>query len=496
MLFLTADIIKEAEKKALENVSSMHLIENAAQAIFNEIRDFSSVRVYCGKGNNGSDGYATAILLKKSGIHVEIVQVYEPNTEECALLCRKAEMEEIPVLCDISFPMEDFDCVLDAVFGIGIKGEITEERAQRAIEMINSSGSFVVSCDIPSGMDTDTGKPCGVCVRADKTITFTAPKRGMLSRESVNICGEIVIAQVGIPVDYNEIPQSTCVPITKALVKNMLPHRPRNSHKGTFGTAVIVAGSREMSGAAAMAAMAAQRSGCGLVKIIAPSQICSVLNILVKEAIIIGVPEENGVMRPELTAEAMAAIRTASSVLIGPGLGRGNHSRLIGNILNETNAPVIIDADGINALQGNLGVIQNKNVLITPHLKEFSRISGQSVEEIAKRHVQSADKFALENGVTVLLKGARTAIAYGGSNKYVSLGATSALSKAGSGDVLGGIIVSLAAQGLPLTDSAAAGCLIHTGAGFIAEKELGAYGVTADDLIKAIPYSIKEIKRY
>lgn len=496
MLFLTAQTIKAAEEKAMENVSSMHLIENAARALFNEIKDFCSVRVYCGKGNNGSDGYATAILLKNSGVHVEIVQVYEPATEECKFLCQKAALEEIPILSEVSFPMENFDCVLDALFGIGIKGEITDDKARRAIEMMNSSQSYVVSCDIPSGMDADTGRMCGDCVRADKTVTFTAPKRGMLSSESVDLCGEIVIAQVGIPVDYNNIPQSTCIPITKSLIKNMFPKRPRNSHKGTFGTAVIVAGSKTMCGAAAMAAMAAQRSGCGMVKLIAPVSICSVLNILVKEAIIIGVPEENGVMKSELTPDAMTAIRTASSILIGPGLGRGNHSRLIQNILSETSSPVIIDADGINALQGQLGIIQNKNILITPHFKEFSRISGISMEEIVKKPIQAADKFAVDNGVTVLLKGARTTIAYGGSNKYVSLGATSALSKAGSGDVLGGIIVSLCAQGLPLTDSAAAGCLIHTGAGFIAERELGAYGVTADDLIKAIPYSINEIKGY
>lgn len=496
MLFLTADIIKEAEKKAMENVSSMHLIENAAMAIFNELKGFSSVRVYCGKGNNGSDGYATALLLKKNGIRVEIVEVFEPSTEECRLLYHKAVSEEIPVVSDISFPTEEFDCVLDAVFGIGIKGEITDGRARRAIEMINSSDSFVISCDIPSGMDADTGKELGICVRADKTVTFTAPKRGMMSNDSVDLCGEIVTVQVGIAVDYNSLSHITCVPITKGLVKNILPDRPRNSHKGTFGTAVIVAGSRGMSGAAAMAAMAALRSGCGLVKIIAPTPICSVLNILVKEAIVIGVPEENGVMRPELTAEALEAVRGASGILVGPGLGKGRHDLLIQNILSETNAPVIIDADGINALSGNLPVIQNKNVLITPHLKEFSRITGQRVEELAKRQIKSADSFATENGVTVLLKGARTVIAYGGSNKYVSLGATSALSKAGSGDVLGGIIVSLASQGIPLTDSAAAGCFIHTGAGFLAERELGAYGVTADDLIKAIPHSIKEIKRY
>ncbi|MBQ3023431.1 MAG: NAD(P)H-hydrate dehydratase [Clostridia bacterium] len=494
MLFLSVDMIKEAEKRAMENVSAMHLIENAAKVSFDEIKEFNSVRVYCGKGQNGSDGYATAILLKKHGKRVEIVQVMEPSTDECKFLARKAIDEEIPVIPTVSFPTEKFDCSLDAIFGIGMKGTVTDENVIRAIEMINSSDSYIVSCDVPSGMDSDTGKAMGVCVKADKTVTFTAPKKGMLSNESVDLCGEIIIAEVGIPVDYNSITQSTCVPLTDKLVKTILPARSRYSHKGTFGTAVIVAGSQTMSGAAAMAAQAALKSGCGLVKIIAPAPICGVLNILVKEAIIISVPHQNGVMLPELTEDALYSIRTAGSLLVGCGIGKGNHAQLIENILNCASCPVIIDADGINALARRTDIIKNKNVLLTPHVKEFSRISGYSVPEIESRRIEVADKFAQNMGVNLLLKGARTVVTYGGRNKYVSHISTSALAKAGSGDVLAGIIVSLASQGLSLTDSAAAGCYIHARAGLICEKEIGAYGVTADDIINKIPVAIKEIK--
>ncbi len=494
MLFLSVDMIREAEARAMENVSSMHLIENAAKVCFDEIKEFNSVRVYCGKGNNGSDGYATAILLKKHGKRVEIVQVMEPQSEECKILAKKAVDEDIPVLSALTFPTEAFDCTLDAIFGIGVKGDITDERIIRAVEMINSSDSYTVSCDVPSGMDADTGCACGVCVKADKTVTFTAPKRGMLSNESVDLCGEIVIAEVGIPVDYNNITAATCVPLTDKLVKTILPARSRYSHKGTFGTAVIVAGSQTMSGAAAMAALAALRSGCGLVKILAPAPICPVLNILVKEAIIIPLPHQNGVMLPNLTEDALYAIRTAGSVLVGCGIGRGNHAQLITNILSTASCPVIIDADGINALAGKTEIIKNKDVLLTPHVREFSRISGYDISEIESKRIALADKFACDMGINLLLKGARTVITYGGSNKYVSAISTSALAKAGSGDILSGIIVSLAAQGLSLTDSAAAGCYIHSRAGILCEKETGAYGVTADDIIKKITLAIKEIK--
>ena len=493
MLFLSSDMIREAEQKAMQNVSSMSLMENAAKACFDEIKGFDSVRIYCGKGNNGSDGYATALLLKKHGKRVEIVQVSQPESEECKSLAEKAGEAGIPIQPFVTFPTEHFDCVLDAILGIGIRGEIVDSSIVSAIDMINSYEGCVVSCDIPSGMDADTGKACGLCVRADKTITFTAPKRGMLSNESVEWCGEVVVAEVGIPVEYNNITQSTCVPITDKLVKSILPRRARYSHKGTFGTAVIVAGSQTMSGAAAMAALSAQRSGCGLIKIIAPSPICAILNILVKEAIIIPVPHQDGVMLPQLTDDAVNAIKTADSILVGCGLGRGRHAELITNVLNAADCPVIIDADGINALVGKTEIIKNKNVLLTPHVKEFSRISGYEISEIEAKRISLADKFAREVGVNLLLKGARSVITYGGSNKYVSLTSTSALAKAGSGDVLAGVIVSLAAQGISLTDSASAGCYIHSRAGALCEKEIGAYGTTIDDIISKIPLAIKEV---
>ncbi len=492
MLFLSSDMIKKAERRTMENVPAMLLIENAAQALFNELKDFKSVRIYCGKGNNGSDGYATALLLKKNGIHTEIVSVLPPESEEAISIYKKAAEEDIPILSEVNFPTGYFDCALDAVFGIGIRGEITDPTILRAIDVINSA-PFVVSADIPSGMDADTGSICGACVKADKTVTFTAPKVGMLSNSSVELCGEIVIAEVGISIDYSLYSAGACVPITKRLTESVLPKRSRYSHKGTFGTAVIIAGSSTMPGACAMAAMAAQKSGCGIVKIIAPVSISRVLNILIKEAIVIPVPEENGVMKPHLTSDAISAIKTADSILVGCGLGKGMHHILIENILANCSCGVIIDADGINALSGRLDIIKNKNILLTPHPREFSRISGYSVTETEASRIPIADRFAKEYGINLLLKGARTVITYGGDNKYVSVISSSALSKAGSGDVLAGIIVSLCAQGHSLVDSAATACFIHTSAGIIAEREIGPYGTTADDLINLIPRAIKEI---
>lgn len=491
MLFLTSKMIKAAEELAMKDTSSYQLIKNAASACYEKICCFDSVRVFCGKGNNGSDGYATAIMLKNKGKKVEIVQVFEPATEECIALCNEAISMGVTVHSTICYPTEKFDCILDAIFGIGFKGVISG-RAEEAIKIINSSGSFVVSADIPSGMDADTGMCVGTCVRADLTVTFTAPKQGMMFNASVDLCGEISIAEVGIPINYNE-QNSSFIPITDKLVKAMLPARRRYSHKGTYGTAVLIVGSYGMAGAAAIAAQAAYRSGCGLVKIIAPLSICNTLNIMVKEAVVIPVPEHKGVILPELTDNAVSAIKNADSILIGCGLGKGSHNKLISNILSLTDVGVVIDADGINALCDCKDIICNKNVLLTPHPLEFSRLIKVDVREIEEFRIKYADEFTRKYGVSLLLKGARTLVAYGGTNRYISLISTSALAKAAMGDLLSGVIVSLASQGMSLTDSAAAGCYIHSYAGLLAEKSIGPHGAMCDDILSLIPEAINKL---
>ena len=429
MIFLSAEEIRAAEKHAMERTSSMQLIGNAANACFEELKTFNSVLVYCGKGNNGSDGYATAILLRKAGKRVCIVQVEEPKTPECAALCSAA--------CDIGIEMQTignspkgFECIFDAIFGIGIKGTVTGD-PKIAIEEINAANAYVVSADIPSGMDADTGE--GVCVKADKTITFTAPKKGMIFNQCVNSCGEIVIKEVGI-----QCPNTDGVAvITNDLAKKLLPKRERLSHKGTYGTAVIIAGSKFMAGAAAMAAQAAQRSGCGI--------------------------------------------------------GKGHHEKMIGNVLKCARCPVIIDADGINALSGHLDIIKNKNVLLTPHPLEFSRISSVSVPELEKNRPEYADVFVKQTLCNVLLKGARTVIVNKDGKAYVSLISPSALAKAGSGDALAGICASLAAQGLNISDSAVLAVYLHALAGTICERKLGAYSTTSGDLIENISEAFKTL---
>lgn len=491
MLFLTTERIRAAEKKACEAVTEAQLVQNAAAALVKRLERFASVRIYCGKGNNGSDGYAAAALLTKMGKTVEVVAVFPPEGELCRAFYDNAQKTGVRITDGVTYPTENFDCSLDAIFGIGFSGEV-EGNAKKAIEIINSANSYTVAADIPSGMEADGGRCAAVCVAADETITFTAPKPGMIYDEGVNACGKIIIADVGIAVDYTK-ESSPFVPTEERLVRAILPKKSRLSHKGTFGTAVIIAGSRAYAGAAAMAGAAALRSGCGLVKMIAPRSICAILNIMIPEAIVIAAAEENGIIAPQLSEEALFALKTADSVLVGCGIGRGRHDVLISTVAQTVSCPLIVDADGINALVGHLDIIKNRNILLTPHPKEFARISGRSVEDVVANRITAAREFSKEYGVSVLLKGARSVIAYGGENCYVSLNSTAALAKAGTGDVLAGITVSLAAQGLSLTDSAVAACFVHGRAGIAAEEQIGAYGTVAGDIIRIIPQIFKEL---
>ncbi|MGN1098324.1 MAG: NAD(P)H-hydrate dehydratase, partial [Clostridia bacterium] len=450
-----------------------------------------SVAVFCGKGNNGSDGYRIAMLLHRLGKDVRAVSVFEPKTEECIRLaedCRNAGIEIIPFdkLGSIGC-----DAVVDAIFGIGISGEVTGT-ARKAIEYINGLNAFVLSADIPSGLDADSGVPCGVCVRADKTVTFTAPKLGMISNESVEYCGDIVVRPAGIPVTWSEILSAQPTPLIPETVAPLLPRRPRLSHKGTFGRLVMIAGSRGMMGAAAIAARAAQRSGCGLVIMVCEKGMENTVNIMVPEAVVIPVEEYNLASSPRLSE----AISGAGAVLIGCGSGKSLSSEFIKSVLETAPCPVVLDADGLNTVAEHTDMLKGKNLVLTPHPLEFSRLTKKSVSEIESNRLVEAVGFAIEYGVTLVLKGARTVIAEKGGETAVSLNSTSALARGGSGDVLSGVISALCAQGISPADSAKLGVYLHSLSGKISAARCGEYSSTINDIIENLKLSFMEVESY
>lgn len=494
MRFLTSEQIRTFEGKIITDVSaSLRLINNAANACVKELMPFDAICVFCGKGNNGGDGYRLAALLRRRGKAVYIVRVFEPRTQECKILAEKCSEAGIP-----SYSLDragsctaGCDAVVDAIFGIGINGEVTGE-ARTAIELINSLNKFVLAVDVPSGLDADSGRPCGVCVRADKTITFTAPKLGMSENASVEYCGDILVREAGIPVDYGTVPREQPSPIIKAEIAPLLPKRPRLSHKGTFGRLLMIVGSEGMLGAGAIAAKAAQRSGCGLVTIVCRRGLEGTINIMVPEAVVLPL-EEYSLIKSEPLQKAVAS---ADAILIGCGLGRSVTAEFIESVLDFASVPMIIDADGLNTLAGNTDVLRGKNLVITPHPLEFSRLTGKTVAEIEANRLAEAKRFAAEYGITLTLKGARTVVADRDGDASVSLISTSALARGGSGDVLAGVISSLCAQGISPENSAKLGVYLHGLSGIISARLCGEYSATINDIIDNLKFAFMEVEGY
>ncbi len=489
MRFLTSREIKDFEGRVITGLeASLKLIDNAARTCVKELLPFDAICVFCGKGNNGADGYRLAELLRGLGKHVRIVSVFEPETAECRLLaenCRRAGIE----ITSFDMLRENLRCdvIVDAVFGIGIRGQITG-RAAQAIEYINSAGGYILSVDVPSGLDADAGIPCGAAVRADKTVTFTAPKLGMAENSAVDFCGEILVRDAGIPIDGELIPPERPRAVTDLSAADLLPNRPRLSHKGTFGRLLAFVGSPGMMGAASIAVRSALRGGCGLVTAVCRQGTEDLMNIMAPQAV--ALPADGFDLSD---AGLSAAVNSAAAILMGCGSGLTLRPEFIGDVLNAAGRPAVLDADALNALAGHTELLKGKNALITPHPLEFSRLTGTDVKSIEADRLGAARSFAAEYGVTVLLKGARTVIARPDGSAAISLAATSALAKGGSGDILAGLIASLCAQGMLPADAAELGVWLHGRSGLISAAKCGEYSVTADDIIDNLKYSFMEV---
>ncbi len=491
MKFLTSQQMKLCEKKVITDLaSSLRLIDSAANACAKECEFFGAVCVFCGKGNNGADGYRLALLLRRCGAQVRVVPVLEPHSEECRLLARRCAEEGVPVVpfaeAMAGGRVPRCDAVVDAIFGIGIRGEVTGP-AREAIELINRLDAYVIAVDIPSGLDADSGRALGAAVRADKTVTFTAPKAGMISGESADYCGDIVIAGVGVPLD--DLPASDAPsPLTAELAASLLPQRPRFSHKGVFGRALLAVGSEGMLGAAALAAKSALRSGAGLVNVICKKGLENTLNIMAPEAVVLPLADYSAA-----SEELGAAAASATALLVGCGLGKSASAAFVTGLLSRVDAPAVLDADGINALAGRPGLLAGRELVLTPHPLEFSRLTGRPVAEIEADRLRAARDFALEYGVTLALKGARTVVAAPTGETWVSLVSTSALAKAGSGDVLAGLICALLAQGLAPAEAACLGVYLHSRAGVAAGRLCGEFSATAADILDGLKYAFTEV---
>ncbi|MBR6767580.1 MAG: NAD(P)H-hydrate dehydratase [Clostridia bacterium] len=490
---ITPSSMRNMEMRYFEETGtpSIEVMERAAQALCEAIvRNYgvgNRILFACGPGGNGGDGYACARLYAERGGSCAVVPAYPPSAPDAienAERARKAGVEFID-------PDSEFDAPeiwVDALYGTGLSRapEGTGADLIRRMNADYANGSMIIAVDIPSGLSGASGSAYNPCIRADMTVTFQFAKCGHYLGDGLDLCGEIVVADIGIPLAF--CPDDIAGHIEEDDIRAALPSRPRNIHKGNCGHLLIVAGSVGMAGAAALCAQAALRSGAGLVTIACPDSIVPVLQTLAPCAMCVPLPERNGAIAPEAVYPLKEALSGKTAVVCGCGLSRKASPEIL-KLLLTCPIPVLFDADALNIISSeNLRELLCSRHLITPHPGEAARLLGHPVTDPV------SDARALRAmGPHVLLKGASCTIA-DEECLYISASGCCGMARGGSGDVLSGIIGALMAEPTrrSLGKTAAIASEIHGLAGELAQEAHGTRGMCSQDIVTALPEVFKQ----
>lgn len=496
-LWVNAAQMKAADQYTIQKleVPSLELMEHAAQAcvqvLEDEKVDLSHVCVVCGSGNNGGDGFAIARILQNNRYSVETFCVGNPEhyTEETQEQMHR--LQECGGKITYGMPQEDsYSVIIDAVFGVGLSRKV-EGRYRQVIEQMNRMRGTKFAVDIPSGLSATTGCILGCAFKADYTVTFQLKKIGLELSQGRTMAGRVIVPDIGISTDSICKDQEIVRTAGKDIYRKMLPDRPEDSNKGTYGRLLVIAGSKGMAGAAYLNAHAAYMTGAGLVRIYTSSDNREILQTLLPEAIITTYEEYN-------KEELLSLLTWADSVCIGSGLGMSRLSeKILKTVIEYVKVPCLIDADGLNLLAENknyLNQMAERRFVITPHMKEMSRLTGTPVEELKADRIQILKDFISRYRITCVLKDSRTLIASEEKGIRMNLTGNSAMAKAGSGDVLAGVISGWMVQGKEAEDAAELGTYIHGLSGDLAKFEKGVYSVMARDLIEYISKALMKLE--
>lgn len=505
MKLLTPQQMRAIDESAIKiiGIPGIVLMENAAiqtamkaSQMIGDKKE-ANITIAAGPGNNGGDAFAAARHLLSMGYALSIFSMadIENLTGDAGVngrillsmgidiqLIKDADsLERLKKAC------RESDLVIDGLLGTGLNRDV-DGLLSGVIDAINNNAPLVLSIDIASGVDGLTGRIRGNCIRADATVTFFLPKIGMVLYPGAEYIGELTIADIGIPYALAENIDTPML-MEKDDIRRILPSRPSDGHKGTFGRPLIIAGSRGMTGAAYLSALSAYRTGSGLVKLLVPENCMETLAVMLPEAVLAGLPRQ-----PE---EAFSLVKKlvseADAVLIGPGLSRTKEAMLLMEMAVEVcDKPMVLDADALNLVSENKSLLEKLRceAIITPHPTEMSRLTGISTVGVQEDRIGIAKRFADEFGLTVVLKGAGTVIASNDGRTAVNPTGNQGMATAGAGDVLAGVIVSLLGQGLPPYEAATAGVYVHGLAGDIATAGMGAAGVMASDIANNISKAI------
>jgi ADP-dependent NAD(P)H-hydrate dehydratase / NAD(P)H-hydrate epimerase len=493
MKILSVDKIREADLFTIHNepIADIDLMERAASACFywliTNIPGHKKIRVICGTGNNGGDGLAIARMMASKGYITEVFLVGSPEklSPNCKLNFNRLP-EQPSVKCTV-IPGEDplpafhpdEDIVIDALFGSGLSGPVTGFPAA-VIRHINEQQSITISIDVPSGLfcDEHNGSADPAIIHADHTLTFSPPKLAFFFPENDCYVGDWHLLDIGILREFTGQADTNNYYTTHEDCKKILKKRNKYSHKGTFGHAYLICGSRGKMGAAVLAAKACLRSGAGLVTAHIPRSGNDILQTAVPEAMLF--LDGNEAVFADIPDLSMY-----SSIAVGPGIGQADDTqRALKHMIQNAQIPLIFDADAINILGENKTWIPfiPKGSIFTPHPKEFERLAGKSSDDFERNRIQR--EFSIKYGVYVVLKGAHTAITTPDGSCYFNTTGNPGMATGGSGDVLTGILAGIRAQGYSSLETCLLGVFIHGLAGDLAAEEKGQEALIASDIIQ------------
>ena len=462
----------------------------AAQAIerrYGSLRGYR-VHVVCGKGNNGGDGFVVARLLARKGAHVEVRRL-ESDLEGAALRAFE-RLEGVTVV--EGPPTRTADYVIDAVLGTGARGEVPA-RYFEALRDAVADSTRVIAIDLPTGLDADTGRAQDGVQRADLTVTFAHLKPAHVLYPGRALCGAIEVVDIGVE------PPGGIDLATAADIGALLPRRKPTAHKGDAGRVLVVGGSAGMTGAIVLAASAALRAGAGYVTCAVPESVDEEVAASLIEAVRLPLPEAPERSLGTSAAPAIIArAREVKALALGPGLSRAPESAELARlVVAESPAPVVLDADGLNAFAGKADLFRKRRapLILTPHLGELSRLTGFSPPALEDARLDMARRFAEEWNVVLVMKGAPTVIASPDGAATVNPTGNPGMATMGMGDVLTGVVAAFLAQGLSPYDAARAGAYVHGLAADFTHARVGALGLVAGDVIADLPRALDRLMR-
>ncbi len=499
MKLLKSDEMASVDREAIESIGipSLVLMENAARGVLEAIKEYLGLPertlVVAGKGNNGGDGIALARLMFLKGLKVDVLLAMGDKLSEDAR--RQLEIVKklgIEVLDKVP-NLESYELIVDALFGTGFNPPVRGELGS-LIEKINESPARVVSVDIPSGLSADSGKLFEPSVKADLTVTMQFPKPVHYLFPACKRCGRVVVKDISIPEFLAEgIKRETI-----ELEGLKLYRREMDTYKNREGHVLILGGSAGKTGAVIMSARAATETGSGLVSVGVPERLNSVFESQLIEEM--SVPLKGKERLSYFCVEQVLEIKDRFSALaVGMGMDRYEEGQdIVLSLLEEWDKPILLDADSITNLadSGEVGILKKRNeiTVLTPHIGEFSRLTGMKSSDITENQLDVASEFAREYGVFLVLKGARTVVATPEGEAFLSLRGTPAMAKGGVGDVLSGMLLSLLGKGIDVVEALKLGVSLHGLAGELAEEEKHRESLRATDLIRKIPHAYKGLE--